>query len=281
MDKISSGVVGNCASGACFYDKRNGNSSRKLLLHSMHFCDFFIFIFTFVSCNAVSSRNHLLNSRQNLIFMQNSTVGIEADDTLLWHRFKDGDQRAFATIFDRYSTLLLKYGLTVVTDRDFVKDCIQDLFVSLWQQRETISEAKSVRFYLLISLRRLVLRQKIAAKKQTELKQQLRRESVGEAAWSQEQSVVSDEHTSRQQRILLQEINNLPGRQREALFLRFYEELSYEEITEVMDLNYQVVRNMVHRAVKTLRQRLEAMRDVMLPIMFLLALLSWLLGLFH
>ena len=51
-------------------------------------------------------------------------------------------------------------------------------------------------------------------------------------------------------------LSEVSDRQREVLFLRYYEGLTYEEISEVMDLQYQSIRNLVSRALKKLKARL-------------------------
>jgi RNA polymerase sigma factor (sigma-70 family) len=206
--------------------------------------------------------------------MHTRTTRPAIDDQQQWLCFRAGDEQAFEGLFNRYCDVLLRYGLTIVPDRDFVKDCIQDLFADLWRRRASLSEAQSVRYYLLVSLRRLLIRQKTAVRRQHDLRRQWQVEMETAVPYSPERAVTDTEQTDHSRNLLMRELNALPARQREAVFLRFYEELDYEQITEIMDLNYQVVRNMVHRAVKTLRQRLEHAKDVLMPVAFALALLA-------
>ena len=210
--------------------------------------------------------------------MYTPTICPVTDDQHQWLCFRAGDERAFAGLFDRYCDVLLRYGLTIVPDRDFVKDCIQDLFADLWRRRASLSEAQSVRCYLLVSLRRLLVRQKNAIRRQHDLRRQWQIELETAAPHSPERTLADTEQADHSRNLLMRELNALPARQREALFLRFYEELDYEQITEIMDLNYQVVRNMVHRAVKTLRQRLVASKEALVA--FAVALLLLLLPVF-
>jgi DNA-directed RNA polymerase specialized sigma24 family protein len=70
--------------------------------------------------------------------------------------------------------------------------------------------------------------------------------------------------------MLLEEINRLPKRQHEAIFLRFYEELSYEDIAAIMNLNYQGARNIIYKSVKALRKNMEhKWPHILFPILFL------------
>jgi RNA polymerase sigma factor (sigma-70 family) len=171
----------------------------------------------------------------------------------LWEALQKGDQNALAQLYERHSTSLLHYGVTLTGDKELVKDCVQELFITLWNQRSRLSPAQSVHLYLLVSLKRLILRQ---------LKKNRAAFEAPVAGSEQEQPaeylIVDKEERQKQQKVLLAEINRLPKRQIEAIFLRFYEELSYEDIASVMNLNYQGARNIVYKAVKTLRKHLHS-----------------------
>ena len=193
-------------------------------------------------------------------------------DELVWHRFKTGSERDFARLFERYSTLLFKYGLTIESDRDLVKDSIQDLFVALWQQRRQLAEVKSVKIYLITALRRSLLKHKVANRR-TKQQQTDYAFSIDAESHPADGALLSLESTALQDELLMNAVNQLPNRQREAVFLRFYEALSYEEISTVMTLGYQVVRNLVHRAVKTLRSELARFRLVFLDALSVTTLL--------
>jgi RNA polymerase sigma factor (sigma-70 family) len=61
----------------------------------------------------------------------------------------------------------------------------------------------------------------------------------------------SDEERTKK---ILEAVNQLPARQKEIIYLRIYKGLSYEEISQVMQLNYQVVRNLLSQALKSFRK---------------------------
>jgi RNA polymerase sigma factor (sigma-70 family) len=181
----------------------------------------------------------------------------DASDVQLWTDFQQGDKDAFREIYERYSDMLLKYGLTIVNDRELIKDCIQDLFIELWRLRQQLSAAKSVKFYLLISLRRLVLE-----KNKKELKQQVSFKSIAISNAENYERPVSDKIVDKEtaelyKQIFAGAIKHLPMRQQEAIFLRFYEGLEYDEIGKIMKLDYQVLRNTIYRAIKALRANIE------------------------
>ena len=193
--------------------------------------------------------------------MQSETVQPDNVDEMVWHRFKTGSEHDFALLFERYSTPLLKYGLTLEADRDRVKDAIQELFIGLWQQRQQVAEVRSVRFYLLSSLRRALLRQKATDRRLRHDQTAYIRSTDGWTSPADHQLLTSEQCTT-QEGLLARAVNDLPKRQREAIFLRFYEALPYDDIAVIMSLGYQVVRNLVHRAVKTLRQQLSRFHPI-------------------
>jgi RNA polymerase sigma factor (sigma-70 family) len=181
----------------------------------------------------------------------------DVTDTNLWSKFKSGDTESFGLIYERYSDLLFKYGLSVVYDRELVKDSIQDLFVELWKQRQQIALVQSVKHYLIISVRRKVIHKDNLEKKRKFRLQFLKLESKENIIKPADEIIVQNETWLINKAIIEIGMKNLPPRQREAIFLRFYENLEYEEIGKIMGLNYQVIRNTIYRSLKSLRAKLQ------------------------
>ncbi len=84
-----------------------------------------------------------------------SLYGVKPDQTESnqWDAFRQGDRSAFAQIYFAHYEALLNYGRRFGLPPELVEDTIQDLFVELWQYRETASATTSIRFYLLRALR--------------------------------------------------------------------------------------------------------------------------------
>ena len=80
------------------------------------------------------------------------------EDSELWKAFKKGSRVAFAQLYNLYIEDLLSYGYRVTSDRQLIRDSIQDLFLHLWQTRLNISDTNSIRFYLYRSLRNRIVR---------------------------------------------------------------------------------------------------------------------------
>src|SRR5687768_4899930 len=83
-----------------------------------------------------------------------SKVSFFADECPVWRHFRDGDPAALAQIFNEHYASLYVYGKRLVQDEELVKDCVQNLFLKMWTSRGKLTGIKSVRPYLLKSLRR-------------------------------------------------------------------------------------------------------------------------------
>jgi RNA polymerase sigma factor (sigma-70 family) len=174
----------------------------------------------------------------------------QQDDTLLWQRFRTGDSAAFDQLVQLYYRTLFRYGTRLDADDEYIKDCIQDVFVELWQRRNTVSETEFVKFYLLKSLRRRIFRGRAKWNAQWE---SLSDNYQFEVEFSIESRLITQETTFIQIQQLERLLNQLTKRQKEVIFLKFYQDLTHEQIADVMALNRQSVYNILHEAIQRLR----------------------------
>lgn len=171
----------------------------------------------------------------------------------LWDKFRNGDDDAFKKLYQTFSESLYQYGLKFYPDEELVKDCIQDLFIKIFQNRKSLSTTDNPRLYLFRALRNLMIdhlkTNKLLYKPEDELPfntQYIVYPEEGE----------SDDEIERSEK-LKQVIENLHHRQKEAIYLRFQKEMSYDEISDTMGINYQSVRNLIYRALEKLRSDWE------------------------
>ena len=170
----------------------------------------------------------------------------------VWRHFRSGDATALATIFHENYDSLYYYGKKLVKDDDLVKDCVQNLFLKIWKTRHNLMAVKSVRPYLLKSLRRHIGDQMTAINRQKSFQDHY--QSEFQITFSHEDFLIASQTDQEQSEALARCLNTLPFRQREALFLRFYEGLDYPRIAEVMLLNVQSVRNLIHQSLKSIKK---------------------------
>lgn len=170
----------------------------------------------------------------------------------LWDAFRNGDAGALSALFEVYYDPLYHYGLKLTGDEELVKDCIQNLFQKLWRRREGLRAVQVVKAYLFKALRRHL-------GDETKLLRQHRHllptyTDSFEVTYSHEEFLIAQQGNAEQSARLLAALNQLSKRQREALYLKFYDGFSYERIAEVMSLNTQSVRNLVFNALQGLRK---------------------------
>lgn len=179
---------------------------------------------------------------------------IRKTDAELWIDFKCGCEQTFSFIFHKHYSFLFNYGTKLTSDKDLIKDSIQELFIILWESRTRLGDTVSIKFYLLKSFRRHVIRTLISNAKYID-KNHLLENYQSQLVSSYEKELIQDQSYHEQQFHLQEALSKLSPRQKEVLYLKFYENLSYQEITEVTLLNYQSVRNYIHQALQVLRKK--------------------------
>ena len=163
-----------------------------------------------------------------------------------------GDELAFSTLFERYYGSLIRYGNSLMAYPERVQDCVQDVFANVWLYRNSLSESVVVKAYLLSSVRKRIAR---LHERDTFFRQTTSLESVEFSLdFSMEDQLIANEETAAQIAQLNRLINALPARQKEALYLRYHQGLSIEQIGEMLDINHQSVSILLHRCIQHLRR---------------------------
>ncbi|HEY9262641.1 sigma-70 family RNA polymerase sigma factor [Chitinophaga sp.] len=185
--------------------------------------------------------------------MSTSLYNSQQDEKILWLRLCDGDRDAFGEIYRRYFPLLFRYCIRFTTDRSLVKDMLQDFFSQLFLQRTGLAMPVNMKSYLLVSARRKLFRYLAqSAKLPAGLDEGAA--AIFDLELSPESILIHRQHTEQANRLLQQKLHTLTLRQKEAIYLRFYENLTYEEIAEIMVLKeVKYARTLVYRAIAELK----------------------------
>ena len=172
-------------------------------------------------------------------------------DYEIWHSFKKGEEWAISFIYSRYAEKLYGYGLKFTSDVCLIEDALQDLFTDLIKNRKTIGNTDNILFFLLKSFKRKLLR-----KIQTEKKiiHDEMEEYPFDVTWSIEHEMIMEEISKQKADMLLKALNELTPRQKEAIYLRFTKELDYKKVAGLMDISVEACRNLISKAVLTLRK---------------------------
>ncbi|PWT78630.1 MAG: hypothetical protein C5B59_01375 [Bacteroidetes bacterium] len=173
-------------------------------------------------------------------------------DITVWQEFRHGDREAFAILFRKYYGSLFLFGSKFLTDKQLLEDAIQELFIELWQAKSQ-THVVSVKAYLLKSLKYKLLKI-IRRENQAQL---LNENEHSFFEWSHENFLIARQDDQERKQHVLKAISYLSNRQKEIIYLKFYQNLSYEEVSDIMNINYQVARNLLCQAIKTLKKFLS------------------------
>ncbi len=173
-------------------------------------------------------------------------------DSTLWNQLRSGDEEAFSLLFERYYSPLVNYGKTLMSESDIVKDCVQDVFVNIWSYRYKLNDAIAIRAYLLSCVRKRIARYHEREHIFSKVKDVDSLDFLFD--FSIEEQLIADETMAIKVQQLNRLINYLPTRQKEALYLRYHQGLSVEQVAEVLNMNYQSTKNLLHRAILQLRK---------------------------
>jgi RNA polymerase sigma-70 factor (ECF subfamily) len=167
-----------------------------------------------------------------------------------WLQALEGDTRAFHAIHGELFRGLYDYAMKLVQDSQLADDAVQELFVKIWVKRAVIGPLQKVKPYFFTALRRQILNQLRNL--------HLRELRIGalprpDIDFSPEEIVVrNEEYLSLQAKIAVV-LNELPKRQKEVIYLHYFEEMDYTQIAEVMGIHYQSVLNLTQKALRKLR----------------------------
>jgi RNA polymerase sigma factor (sigma-70 family) len=201
---------------------------------------------------------------ESSIQLLSANVCKNRDEYLMWNDFRKGSLEAFNAIYHNYIRLLYNYGSKITPDSSMVEDCIQDLFIELWQKRQVLSETTSIKFYLFKSLNRNIVR-KLENEKRISIKRNLSESYHFEVAFSHEFHLMTMQIDQEQQENLDKALQTLTSRQKEAIFLKYYEKLSFEEVSVLMAINVKATYKLVTRAIEMLRKNMQKVNPLIIP----------------
>ena len=175
---------------------------------------------------------------------------------LLWQKFLGGDDVSFDRLYSKYIQVLFVYGLRSTSDRELVKDCIQDVFVKIYEAKSQLHHVNNIHVYLRIALKNRIMNY-------------LKREDIYMKDMDASEFSVMDDITAEQNMEWLEEeqqnreriaaiMKLLTPQQKKVVQYRYIDELSLEEISKQMKINYQSVQNIQQRAIRKIKEHFFA-----------------------
>lgn len=177
-------------------------------------------------------------------------------DQVLWTSLLNGSQEALEELFKRHNLHLFNYGINIVSDRELIRDAIQKVFLTIWRRHTQLSTAHSVKAYLLTALRRSIF-EMLERRENRSKRNKKYLNNREETDFPIEDKLIQQEISKEQTQKLKQALKELTPRQKEAIYLKFYNGLTNNEISSVMDINYQCVSNLLYKAISKLRSSMD------------------------
>ncbi len=168
---------------------------------------------------------------------------------ILWENMLKGDLVALEALYTLFHADLYHYALKITEQQNLAEDAVQDVFVDLWNYRQKIIGVNTPKFYLIRSLRNQCLK---LLKKQNRLTDLTSANPFEISILPEELQLKVDNQLVK--KAIETAMTKLSPRQREIIYLKFYNNLDYEELAEILDINYQSVVNHIHKAMIKLRQ---------------------------
>ena len=188
------------------------------------------------------------------------------EDFALWNQFLEGDEKAYLYIYKLYAQDMYSYGMLFTTNSELVKDCLHDVFIKIHRNRKKLSQVDNIRLYLLKAMKNYLF----------DVFDNDTIEPVFSPEYTIEDKIIRQEELHYQSRKIRQMLESLTPRQKEVLYYRYMKNLTYDEIGEIMQMNYQSILNLIQRSIKKLRETF-AESKVYLSIIIQLILISFLI----
>lgn len=175
-------------------------------------------------------------------------------DDLIWKSFCKGNESTFNYIYKNYASDLYAFGFQFCGDSHLVEDCIQNVFIYLRRKRESLSEVKSIKSYLFRCIQSEIIK-RLKERGLLVDTDELQYKKAFSISLSPETILIESESQERKKKMINLALDKLTVRQRQALILLYEEEMSYNEIAEVMGFNeVKSARKLVYRALASLKE---------------------------
>ncbi len=201
---------------------------------------------------SISLQSKPKQTTANILFSFMATYHLKERTRELVAAFCAGNDHAFAQLYDLYIQMLFSYGKKLTQDEELLKDCIHDVFVKVYSKRQEKNSINNLGSYLIISLKNRLLDE---FRRQTFTTD----DAVEDYESRQSTDDVEHDYLFRERENMHQSkvsylMQNLTKRQRQAITLYYLEERKYDEICDIMQMNYHSVRNLMHRGMLKLRE---------------------------
>ncbi len=178
-------------------------------------------------------------------------------DHEIWSAFKEGDENAFNYIYKVYTGMLCNYGYQFTKRKDLIRDVVQNLFIDLRKNRQTLAKVVCIKAFLFKWFYRALLK-KLKKEQKYIFNTELIEKQGFKIEISQETKIIREEMSSELKASLQAAVDKLTDRQRHIIILFFEEGLSYKDISVIMDFkDVKSARKLVYRAITAIKKEMN------------------------
>jgi len=219
--------------------------------------DFIKYLLPYSNCKEVKKHYYFKSIRQNVINLDQFYLCLITSDLHIWQSLLKGDESSLKKLMELHYKSLFNFGSKYSLDAELVKDCIQELFIGLWDRRTRLSTDVNPRAYLMASLRRSLHRKIQSENRFSKYFDNEDASTYFDFELSIEEKIIDNESVYQIAKKISGLVSNLPPRQKEVVYLKFFQNLSRDEIASIMGNNPQTVSNLLQIALKKLRGSLN------------------------
>lgn len=173
-------------------------------------------------------------------------------DPEVWNLYRAGSQDAYNTLMERYTKPLIAYGYRICQDKDLAKDCVQEVFLDLWRKRDRMNAVQAVKAYLFKCVRLRIINDTTLWKPNEQIDANQHQFII---EFNIETKLIEDASLLELSLKIKTVLNSLPPRQQEVMYLRFFENLDLNQISETMNVSKQSVNNLLQKAYHSFRSK--------------------------
>ncbi len=169
----------------------------------------------------------------------------------LLQSYVKGDQNSFELFYKLVYNDLWLYGIQYIRHEQGLRDTLQEFFFTVLSNASPFANAKNSKAYLFKAYRNALIKSKNNSPQIIELLQSIEKTDT---CSNPEVKFILKENQDIQQEIKTILFKSLSKKEKEIIFLRYYEDLSYKEIASAIEIQEQVARNLAYRGIKKLRK---------------------------
>ena len=182
---------------------------------------------------------------------------VENNLKLLLTQVKEGSEKSFQLLFDSYSPPIYAYCLSLVKNKYYAEEIVQDVFIKVWVKRETLNPELSFKSYLFTITKNASFNFLKKAAKDIKLREEVF--YLSQKSYAQKVGHIQETDI---EKVKQQLIDLLPPKRKQIFEMSRNENKSYLDISEELGISMNTVKSQMNKALKTIRSYLSTYENI-------------------